>query len=416
MSLIFKIIKYSVLLFIAFIFFYFSINPGEYQKYLPNLNTQIIQVVEKFETFLGLGLSKKDLDKINSTIVYVNFPQKSQSYKLSEIGVSFDSNRKRIVDEKIFNEFKTKVEKELSYLSNSPIINLERNEFYALGKDSKIGINQDKFLEQLQFNRVYGQNQVRVIPLFDEEFSESKNKASNEELISKISKDSLLLKAGRKEFLLDTKTISNLFLKKYEGQKEIVAFDLNKIEEFLKTSNDKIKFPTEVNYKLSSIKLATHLAFRITEERPSKTFILPIDGGFTLSPEKHQKFIEVNKSQQRAYLFENGKLVKTLIISTGVTWETPLGEFKVLNKVPMTISYTNNWYMPWYLPIGTINGSYYFGFHEVPYHMDHKGLIYSRDPETIGSPATGGCIQVLKGQAKELFEWASVGMPVYITE
>ncbi len=72
--------------------------------------------------------------------------------------------------------------------------------------------------------------------------------------------------------------------------------------------------------------------------------------------------------------------------------------------------------MPWYLPIGTINGPYYFGFHEVPYHMDYQGMIYSRDPETIGSPATGGCIQVLKGQAKEIFDWAEVGTPVYITE
>jgi len=418
MSTIFKIIKYTSLLSLAFVFFYFSIKPEEFDKYSNQvgLSEKILLIVEKFEDTLGLGLSKKDIDKLNSTIVYINYPQKSQSYNLKDLGISFDKKRKQQIDEIKFDIFSKKIEAELNYLSGSPIINLERNEFYSLGKDSKIRINKEKILEQLTFNKVYGLSQIRVIPNFDEDFEPLANQKANEDLINKISKDQLLLKAGRREFTLDTKTISNFFNSRLEGQKEIVSFDIGRIEAFLKESNDKYKFPTEVNYKLSSIKLATHLSFRITEDRPSRTFILPIDGSFSISPEKHSKFIEVNKSQQRAYLFENGKLVKTLIISTGVTWETPSGEFKVLNKVPMTISYTNNWYMPWYLPLGTINGSYYFGFHEVPYHMDFKGLIYSRDPETIGSPATGGCIQVLKGQAKELFDWANTGMPVYITE
>jgi lipoprotein-anchoring transpeptidase ErfK/SrfK len=156
--------------------------------------------------------------------------------------------------------------------------------------------------------------------------------------------------------------------------------------------------------------------FRLIEDVHTKTLVLPITSSHKLEADLHPKFIEVNKSNQRAYFFENGKLVKELVISTGVTWETPTGSFKVLNKVPMTISYSRIWYMPWYLPIGTINGPYYFGFHEIPYQVSYNGMIYSRDPETIGSPATGGCIQILKGQAKEVYDWAEVGTPVYITE
>jgi len=81
----------------------------------------------------------------------------------------------------------------------------------------------------------------------------------------------------------------------------------------------------------------------------------------------------------------------------------------------MTISYFGNWYMPYYLPVGTVNG-YRFGFHEIPYHMDGAGNIYSRDPNTMGSPATGGCIQLTNIDAMELFAWAEVGTPVYIYE
>lgn len=121
------------------------------------------------------------------------------------------------------------------------------------------------------------------------------------------------------------------------------------------------------------------------------------------------------KSQQRLYRFEDGELVKTYVVSTGLTWETPTGEFEVLGKQKMTISYYDNWYMPNYLPIGDING-YRFGFHEIPYHMDGAGNIYSRDPNTMGSPATGGCIQLGRDDSLELFEWADVGTPVYIYE
>ncbi|EKD99899.1 MAG: hypothetical protein ACD_22C00139G0001 [uncultured bacterium] len=70
--------------------------------------------------------------------------------------------------------------------------------------------------------------------------------------------------------------------------------------------------------------------------------------------------------------------------------------------------------MPNYLPIGYIQGKYRFGFHAIPYHMDGNGNIYSRDPNTMGSPATGGCIQLSPKDAEELFNWARVDMPVYV--
>ena len=34
----------------------------------------------------------------------------------------------------------------------------------------------------------------------------------------------------------------------------------------------------------------------------------------------------------------------------------------------------------------------------------------------MGSPATGGCIQLTYDDSLELFEWAQVGTPVYIYE
>jgi hypothetical protein len=418
MSDFFRRIKYLFLISLAIVFLYLSLSPSEYDKYLKkyNLNAPFDYVTQKYRELTFVKLSPQELQMINNKSIYINYPQKSIKYNLADLGISFNERREKIIDQKKLQEFESNLEKDLNYMSQGPIINLDEAEFYSLGEGASIKVDRDSLLGQLDFKNFLTREDLRIFPKFKESFKKENNITSNAKLKNAIASKPLQLKAGRKEINLSSSDINNLITERSVENKQILYIDKNKISEYLKNLDEKINFPTDVDFKLSADKLATHLLFRITEENSSRTFILPISGSYSFSPELHKKYIEVNKSQQRAYLFQDGRLFKTLLISTGVTWETPTGEFKVLNKVPMTISYTNNWYMPWYLPIGTINGPYYFGFHEVPYHMDYQGMIYSRDPETIGSPATGGCIQVLKGQAKELFDWAEVGIPVYITE
>lgn len=414
----YKIVRSMLLIAIAGVFLYFSYKPSELQSYQTSFNDYFdnLSFVKQLREFNYFPVSEKELGFINSRNIYVNYPQKSVKISLLEIGVSIDNRKNQVVDRKKFEQFKDKLNKEFEYLKNSPNINLETNEFYVLGDSSNISLDEKDFLSKLNYQSLLGPAEPRIYPKFLEIFIESQNQKANTKLREKIIATPLTIKAGRMEIPLAKATVDNFIDKTYQDKKEVLKVDTSKIEKYLIKENESRKFPTDVNYKAASTKLANYLLFRLTEESSSKTFILPISGSFSFSTSLHPKYVEVNKSQQRAYLFENGQLKKTLLISTGVTWETPAGNYKVLNKVPMTISYTNNWYMPWYLPLGTINGPYYFGFHEVPYHMDYNGMIYSRDPETIGSPATGGCIQVLKGQAKELFDWAEVGMPVYITE
>lgn len=396
-----RIILYIVLILISTGLLYFS-----YQNDLS-----------KYYSKLSKELSEENFKKANSREVFINFPNKSQKYSLSEIGVGYSKTKELIIDENKFNQFKIKMEEELNYLAKNPIISLERQEFYMLGDNSKITLDTNHFLSEVTLDKLLSNNQIRIAPKFKESFIRSENVSGNQKLIKKISNSPLQIKIGRQVINLNSSNLES-FTSSYndENKKQIIKLDSNNIEMFLESLRTKYKLPADFNTKEAGQKLATHLLFRLTEEVYAKALVLPITSTYTLKPDLHQKFIEVNKSNQRAYLFENGKLFKEYVISTGITWETPAGSFRVLNKVPMTISYSRIWYMPWYLPIGTINGPYYFGFHEVPYQVSYNGMIYSRDPETIGSPATGGCIQVLKGQAKEIYDWADVGMPVYITE
>ena len=418
----FKIIAYGIFTLIGFVFLYFSFFPQSLESFLKdnNLDTFISNTSEKVSTFTNdltfVKPSQETLNAVNSKGIYINYPQKSMRFSLNEMGLSFNDKKELQVDNEKFNSFKNKLIGDLNYLAVSPVISLESSEFYQLGEGASLELNQEEFLSQITFGLFLNENEPRIVPKFNESFNSQNNLSSNTILVNKITDKPIQLKAGRTEINVSGETLKTFIKSRNENNKQIMYFDYSQITSYLNEQNRLLNFASDVDLNMSSAKLSNHLLFRITEENPSRTFILPIKGSYSLSPQLHNKFIEVNKSQQRAYLFENGNNIKTYIISTGVTWETPTGTFKVLNKVPMTISYSGYWYMPWYLPIGTINGPYYFGFHEVPYHMDYKGMIYSRDPETIGSPATGGCIQLLKGQAKELFDWAETGMPVYITE
>ncbi len=418
MPLFLKFFKYIFLILIALIFLYLSLTPQDAEKYSKELGINNLSdyISTKYRDLIFIPLNEKEVDFVNNKDIYVNYPQKSLRFSLSELGVSFNSKRERQIDSEKLRQFKNKLISDLGYLSKGPVINLENSEFYGLGNTASLELDEESLLNQLELKNLLIKESIRIIPNFKENFTVEQNLQANILLRDKIISRPLQLKAGRREINLSPNDLNSFIYSKEINGKQILFIDQAKISTYLSELDQKINFPADVDYKLSAAKLANHLLFRLTEENPSRTFILPITGSYTISPQRHSKFIEVNKSQQRAYLFQNGELVKTYIISTGVTWETPTGQFKVLNKVPMTISYTNNWYMPWYLPIGTINGPYYFGFHEVPYHLDYKGMIYSRDPETIGSPATGGCIQVLKGQAKEIYDWADIGTPVYITE
>ncbi|MCX6791789.1 MAG: L,D-transpeptidase, partial [Candidatus Gottesmanbacteria bacterium] len=49
------------------------------------------------------------------------------------------------------------------------------------------------------------------------------------------------------------------------------------------------------------------------------------------------KYIEVDISQQKMYLFENGNVYQTYKVSTGLDYPTPVGQFTILNKVALVV-------------------------------------------------------------------------------
>jgi lipoprotein-anchoring transpeptidase ErfK/SrfK len=120
------------------------------------------------------------------------------------------------------------------------------------------------------------------------------------------------------------------------------------------------------------------------------------------------KRIEVDLSEQKMRLYENDKMIKEALISSGRPgMETPFGDFKIYNKFPRAWSKSASLWMPYwmaFLPSG------FMGIHELPEWPNGR-----KEGETsLGHPASHGCIRLGVGDAKFVYDWAEIGTPVKI--
>jgi len=121
-----------------------------------------------------------------------------------------------------------------------------------------------------------------------------------------------------------------------------------------------------------------------------------------------EKRIEIDLSEQKMRLYENDKMIKEALVSTGQPgMETPIGEFQIYNKFPRAWSKMASLWMPYwmaFLPTG------FMGIHELPeWPNGHK-----EGEKSLGHPASHGCIRLGVGDAKFVYDWAEIGTPVII--
>lgn len=129
------------------------------------------------------------------------------------------------------------------------------------------------------------------------------------------------------------------------------------------------------------------------------------------------KYLEVDLSQQRLYRWEGGKVVGKHIISTGKYGPTPRGLHKIKNKALKAWSPPAQVWMPFWMAYAyNPNLGAYLGFHELPYWEGASGEKIRRPFDTLGTPVTGGCIQLNIGDAEEVYNWTEIGIPVLIHE
>ena len=122
------------------------------------------------------------------------------------------------------------------------------------------------------------------------------------------------------------------------------------------------------------------------------------------------KRIVIDLSAQRMYVYQNGQLLWNWVVSTGRPGQaTAVGHYKVLNKIPNAYAYTWNLQMPYWLGIYWA-GSLQNGIHALPIQANGQRLWAGY----LGQRVSFGCIILSTQNAKTLYNWATVGIPVDI--
>jgi LysM repeat protein len=144
-----------------------------------------------------------------------------------------------------------------------------------------------------------------------------------------------------------------------------------------------------------------------------QTLTIPAPGAAPAAapaPSDAARSVLVDISEQRMYVYENGALINTFVVSTGEPGrETAPGSYSVLNKIPLAYASTWDLRMPNWLGIYWA-GSLQNGIHELPILSNGQRLWAGY----LGSRVSYGCVILGSWEAQWLFDWVDVGTPVII--
>jgi lipoprotein-anchoring transpeptidase ErfK/SrfK len=113
------------------------------------------------------------------------------------------------------------------------------------------------------------------------------------------------------------------------------------------------------------------------------------------------KEIMIDLSEQMAYAIEDGFVVLEGRISSGVIGrETPNGEYRIMQKKRYHRSNM------WPKPDGGATMNYML-------RLSNSGIAMHLGP-VPNKPASHGCIRMKNGFAQKMFQWARVGIAVYV--
>lgn len=234
--------------------------------------------------------------------------------------------------------------------------------------------------------------------------------------------------------IIEKETLRNLLLISLKQDQAEIEVDPRILKDIISSLSEKINVREEIEFNgkkfrgyrffLNTIELQERLRGELTslsgieegvKEVPIDPFLFenPITDG-SYAP----KYLEVDISQQKLYQWDNEQLQEVYIISTGrENDETPQEIFKIKNRYENAYSPVAELWTPYWMAFTfDFKNSAWLGLHELPYYLNENGVKVRRPFDTLGKPVTGGCIQLNVGDAKRIFDWTEVGIPLIIHE
>ena len=120
--------------------------------------------------------------------------------------------------------------------------------------------------------------------------------------------------------------------------------------------------------------------------------------------------ILVDKSQNILTLLSDDDIIKVYRVSTGENNCTPVGNFKIVNKIIDPVWYTEKAMVPAESPDNVL-GSRWMGF-----NLPGYGIHGTVSPEKIGQQATKGCVRMINAEVEELYKIIPIGTEVTVAD
>ena len=118
----------------------------------------------------------------------------------------------------------------------------------------------------------------------------------------------------------------------------------------------------------------------------------------------------VDKSQNTLILKEGEEVLKTYVVSTGLNNSTPVGVFKVTDKLVNPTWYKSGAVVPSGSPQNVL-GTRWIGLTQKGY-----GIHGTTEPEKLGQQVTAGCVRMRNDEVEELFGFVIPGTEVTIVD
>lgn len=120
--------------------------------------------------------------------------------------------------------------------------------------------------------------------------------------------------------------------------------------------------------------------------------------------------LRVKRAQNRLILLADGRPLKRYPIATGEKDSTPLGTFKIVNKLEDPTWFKAGEVLPPDNP-RNILGSRWLGF-DAPGYGIHGTTL----PETVGAQTSQGCVRMFDADVEEIYALVSIGTQVVVMD
>jgi lipoprotein-anchoring transpeptidase ErfK/SrfK len=120
--------------------------------------------------------------------------------------------------------------------------------------------------------------------------------------------------------------------------------------------------------------------------------------------------ISIDKSQNILILKSDEEIIKTYVVATGANNSTPVGKFKIVNKLVNPTWFKAGAVVAPDSP-ENILGSRWMGI-----NLGGYGIHGTTDPQSVGKQVTQGCVRMVNSEVEELYAIVPVGTEVTIAD